>query len=255
MDTKALRQRILDLAIRGRLVPQDPADEPASKLLCRIREEKEKLVKEGKIKESGKKGQSDKEPEPDDISFELPAGWLWTTLGELCSFLSRGRSPRYKDEDKTYPVFAQKCNLRDGGISLDQARFLDPLTVKDWDEVYKLKTNDILINSTGTGTVCRTRIFNENCLGKYPFVVPDSHVSVVRTFNSIEPNFVLVYLSSFQIQKYLEHNLAGSTNQKELYIDVLKKLPFPLPPLAEQHRIVKKIEELFGALTQLTANK
>ena len=176
-----------------------------------------------------------------DMPFEVPKGWVWITLEEICTFLSRGKSPRYSEERK-FPVFAQKCNLKEGGISLKQARFLDPSTIDKWDESYKLKTGDILINSTGTGTVGRTRLFDESFLGAYPFVVPDSHVSVVRTSTKIVSEYVYAYVSSLSTQLYLEENLAGSTNQKELYIGVIERLPLPLPPLAEQQRIVSEIE-------------
>ena len=175
------------------------------------------------------------------MPFEVPKGWVWTTLEEICTFLSRGKSPKYSEERK-FPVFAQKCNLKEGGISLKQARFLDPSTIDKWDESYKLKTGDILINSTGTGTVGRTRLFDESFLGAYPFVVPDSHVSVVRTSTKIVSEYVYAYVSSLSTQLYLEENLAGSTNQKELYIGVIERLPLPLPPLAEQQRIVSEIE-------------
>lgn len=184
---------------------------------------------------------SDK-PHYENVPFEVPSSWVWTTLGEICIFLSRGKSPKYKDDDRTYPVFAQKCNLKEGGISLEQARFIDPNTIDKWAEEYKLKTGDILINSTGTGTVGRTRLFNESCLGDYPFVVPDSHVSVVRTHDEILSEFIYAYISSNFVQQYLEENLAGSTNQKELYIGILDNLNIPLPPYKEQKRIADEIE-------------
>ena len=243
MNTKALRQKILDLAIHGKLVPQDPNDEPASVLLERIRDEKERLIKEGKIKRPKKIKTTSDKPHYENVPFEVPSSWVWTTLGELCIFLSRGKSPKYKDDDRTYPVFAQKCNLKEGGISLEHARFIDPNTIDKWAEEYKLKTEDILINSTGTGTVGRTRLFNESCLGDYPFVVPDSHVSVVRTHDEIVSEFIYAYISSNFVQQYLEENLAGSTNQKELYIGVLDSLNIPLPPCKEQKRIADEIEK------------
>ena len=242
MNTKALRQKILDLAIHGKLVPQDPNDEPASVLLERIRAEKERLIKEGKIKRPKKTKTTSDKPHYENVPFEVPSSWVWTTLGEICIFLSRGKSPKYKDNDRTYPVFAQKCNLKEGGISLEQARFIDPNTIDKWAEEYKLKTGDILINSTGTGTVGRTRLFNESCLGDYPFVVPDSHVSVVRTHDEILSEFIYAYISSNFVQQYLEENLAGSTNQKELYISVLDNINIPLPPYKEQKRIADEIE-------------
>ena len=152
---KQTKSKILNLAIHGKLVPQDPNDELASELLKRINPKAEITC--------------------DNAQYEkIPENWCACKLVDICSFLSRGKSPKYSEYDKTYPVFAQKCNLKDGGISLEQARFLDPSTINKWNEVYKLQTGDILVNSTGTGTVGRTRLFNANCLGNYPFVVPDS---------------------------------------------------------------------------------
>ena len=174
---------------------------------------------------------------------------MWVRLQELCNFLSRGKSPKYS-EVKKYPVFAQKCNLKQGGISLEQARFLDPETISKWDETYKLIDGDVLVNSTGTGTVGRTRLFNSYCLGKYPFVVPDSHVSVIRTFKEINSQFIYYCLISHLYQQYFEDNLAGSTNQKELYIGTLAATIIPLPPLSEQRRIVAKIEELMPLIDE-----
>ncbi|WP_195392648.1 restriction endonuclease subunit S [Bacteroides thetaiotaomicron] len=229
---KQTKSKILDLAIHGKLVPQDPNDEPAIKLLKRIN--------------------PDFTPcDNGHYPFDVPNEWKWCKMNDLCSFLSRGKSPKYSEDDKTYPVFAQKCNLKEGGISLEQAKFLDPSTINKWDSKYKLQTGDVLVNSTGTGTVGRTRLFDESCLGKYPFVVPDSHVSVVRTYEEINSEYVFAYMSSQLIQQYIEDNLAGSTNQKELYIGVLENLYFPLPPIKEQQRIVQKIEKLFSVLDNI----
>ncbi|MBR5825072.1 MAG: restriction endonuclease subunit S, partial [Paludibacteraceae bacterium] len=176
----------------------------------------------------------------ENVPFEIPGSWCWCTLSDLCIFLSRGKSPKYSEE-RLFPVFAQKCNLKDGGISLGQARFLDPSTIGKWGEDYKLKSGDVLVNSTGTGTVGRTRLFDECCLGEYPFVVPDSHISVVRTVAEIDSFYIWAILSSNWGQQYLEDNLAGSTNQKELYIGVLEDMLIPLPPKNEQKKIAKEI--------------
>jgi len=222
------KSKILDLAIHGKLVPQDPNDEPAIDLLKRI---------------NPKFTPCDNAHCP----YDIPGNWYWSRLIDLCSFLSRGKSPTYSEERK-YPVFAQKCNLYGGGISLDQARFLDPNTLSKWPEEYKLRDGDVLVNSTGTGTVGRTRLFHSECLGNYPFVVPDSHVSVVRTVESIDSDYIYSIVSSKYGQEYLEDNLAGSTNQKELYIGVLENMLIPLPPYDEQRRIANKIEELFAIL-------
>jgi len=243
-----LKKSILQEAIEGRLVPQDPNDEPASVLLDKIRKEKARLVKEGNLK---KKDLEEIPISDDEIPFKIPESWEWCRLNDVCIFLSRGKSPSYSDIPNEYPVFAQKCNLKDGGISLEQAKFLNPETVSKWQEEYHLRTGDILINSTGTGTVCRTRLFHESCLGNYPFTVPDSHVSVVRTSDSICSAYIFNLFNSKFYQDYWEDRLAGSTNQKELYIGVLQNTIIPVPPLAEQKRIVEKIEQLMHEIDKL----
>ena len=229
--TKA-KQEVLRMAICGELVSQDPTDEPAIELLKRINSNIEIPC------------------DNPHYPFDIPQSWCWIKLGALCSFLSRGKSPKYSEERK-YPVFAQKCNLYNGDISLEQARFLDPSTLSKWDDIYKLREGDVLMNSTGTGTVGRTRVFHSDCLGTYPFAVPDSHVSVIRTFDSIESKYIHAYLSSKGTQRYLEDNLAGSTNQKELYIGVLDNLLIPLPPQNEQKRIVEEIDRYFNTLDKI----
>ena len=241
MNAQQLKNSILQEAIEGRLVPQDPNDEPASVLLDKIRAEKKQLVKEGKLK---KKDLEETPISENEIPFKIPESWAWCRLIDICIFLSRGKSPSYSVIPNEYPVFAQKCNLKDGGISLEQARFLNPETVSKWQKEYRLRTDDVLVNSTGTGTVCRTRLFHESYLGNYPFTVPDSHVSVVRTSESISSAFIFNLFNSKFYQDYWNDRLAGSTNQKELYIGVLQNTIIPLPPLAEQKRIVAKIEEL-----------
>jgi len=241
MNAQQLKNSILQEAIEGRLVPQDPNDEPASVLLDKIRKEKEMLMKEGKLK---KKDLIETPISEDEIPFKIPESWLWCRLNDICIFLSRGKSPSYSDIPNEYPVFAQKCNLKNGGISLEQARFLNPETVSKWSNEYHLHTDDVLINSTGTGTVCRTRLFHESYLGHYQFTVPDSHVSVARTSSRICSAYIFNLFNSKFYQEYWEDRLAGSTNQKELYIGVLQNTIIPLPPLSEQKRIVAKLEEL-----------
>lgn len=245
-----LKKSILQEAIEGRLVPQDPNDEPASVLLDKIRAEKKRLVKEGKLK---KKDLEETPINENEIPFKIPEGWEWCRLNDICIFLSRGKSPSYSYTPNEYPVFAQKCNLKDGGISLEQARFLKPDTVSKWPEEYHLRTDDVLVNSTGTGTACRTRLFHERHLGRYPFTVPDSHVSVVRTSDSVCSAYIFNLFNSKFYQDYWEDRLAGTTNQKELYIGVLQNTIIPLPPLSEQHRIVAKIEQLMKEIDKLKA--
>ena len=257
-----LKKSVLQYAIEGKLVPQDEAEGTAEELLLQIQAEKQKLYEENKLKKKDLehsiifKGEDNKYYEKigknitcidEEIPFEIPKNWRWCRLGVLTIFLSRGKSPKYS-EIKKYPVFAQKCNLKSGKLSLDAAKFLDERTLSKWRDEYKLRNNDILVNSTGTGTVGRVGIFSEQILGNYPFIVPDSHISVVRTFSNIDSYYIYYLMCSSIIQQYIEDNLAGSTNQKELYVGVLEKLLLPLPPLSEQQRIVNTIQNIFRCI-------
>ena len=232
--TKA-KSKILDLAMQGKLVPQDPGDEPAADLLRRINPKARIITDNPQCR-------------------NLQSGWTLCQLRNLCSFLSRGKSPKYSETPNQYPVFAQKCNLKDGDISLSQARFLDEITISKWPDKYRLKEGDVLVNSTGTGTVGRTRLFKEKYLGHYPFAVPDSHVSVVRTFDDIDSTYIFYCLYCQAGQQHFAENLAGSTNQKELYIDVIGDMIIKLPPTNEQKRIVAKIKELYTVFDEIESS-
>ena len=232
---KIAKSKILDLAMQGKLEPQDPADESAADMLRRVNPNAKIITDNPQCR-------------------NLPLGWTLCHLRDLCTFLSRGKSPKYSETQNQYPVFAQKCNLKDGGISLSQARFLDETTISKWPDKYRLRDGDVLVNSTGTGTVGRTRIFKSEYLGNYPFVVPDSHVSVIRSFDEIDSTYIFYSLYCQDGQQYFDENLAGSTNQKELYIDVIGDRNIMLPPINEQKRIVAKIEELYSVLDKIEAS-
>ena len=153
MNTKALRQKILDLAIHGKLVPQDPNDEPASVLLERIRAEKERLIKEGKIKKPKKsKVACDKPHYP----FELPKGWEWTTVGEISWDLVYGTSKKSSSNGEI-PVLRMGNINRCGKIDWNNLVY-----TSDKDDItkYSLQTNDLLFNRTNSNEwVGKTAIY------------------------------------------------------------------------------------------------
>ena len=145
-----LKKSILQEAVQGKLVPQDPNDEPVSVLLERIRAEKQTLIKAGKIKK-------DKHESAivtlDKIPYIVPEDWVWCRLSDLAlKEIKRGRSPVYAEKGVTL-VFAQKCNVKNGSINLNLAKFLDDVTASKYPEEEYILSNDIIINSTGTGTV------------------------------------------------------------------------------------------------------
>ena len=241
-----LKKSILQEAIEGRLVKQDPNDEPASVLLDRIREEKKQLVKEGKLK---KKDLEEKPISEDEIPFEIPESWEWVRLENITTYISRGKSPIYS-EIKKYPVVAQKCNQW-SGFSLEKAKFADPKTVEKYTEERLLRDGDLLWNSTGLGTLGRMAIYDSK-LNQFGWAVADSHVTVIRTLpNFSHYRYLYYYFASNEVQSVIEDKSDGSTKQKELSQETVRKYLLPLPPLAEQKRIVAKIEQLLKEIDKL----
>ena len=239
MTGNQLKITILQEAIEGRLVPQDPNDEPASVLLERIREEKRRLVAEGKLKANDI---VEKPIEEQDYPYAIPESWEWVRLEDITIYISRGKSPVYS-ETKKYPVVAQKCNQW-SGFSLEKAKFADPKTVDKYAEERLLQNGDLLWNSTGIGTLGRMAIYDSS-VNEYGWAVADSHVTVIRTRTDFcFFKFLYYYFASPEVQRVIEDKSDGSTKQKELAQETVRKYEVPLPPLAEQKRIVAKIEEL-----------
>ena len=258
-----LRKSILQEAIQGRLIPQDPNDEPASVLLERIREEKQRLMTEGKLKKKDItnsvifKGEDNKYFEKvendvlyleEEIPFEIPETWTWVRLNDICEYIQRGKSPKYS-EVKKYPVVAQKCNQW-SGFSLEKALFIDPNTLPSYGQERFLQHGDLLWNSTGLGTLGRMAIYNES-VNPYGVAVADSHVTVIRPIKSfINFEYLYLYFSSNEVQSVIEDKADGSTKQKELATKTIKSYLVPLPPLSEQYRIVAKYHSVASIMSR-----
>ena len=259
----AAKAKILDLAIRGQLVPQDPADEPASVLLERIRAEKEELIKQGKIKRDKKesvifRGEDNSYYEKigddvrcidEEIPFDIPDTWEWVRLENCCSKeIRRGKSPKYTERSGTL-VFAQKCNTKYNGIDVGLALNLDESTLSRYPADEYMQDGDVVVNSTGTGTLGRVGFYRmaDNCLG-LP-IVPDSHVTVVRGFSSIQAFYLYAFMKASQSE--LEKKGEGSTNQKELKALTLKEMLVPMPPVSEQKRIEAAIAKAFSLIAMI----
>lgn len=242
MNTELIKKKILDLAIRGKLVEQRPEEGTAEELYAQIQEEKKKLIAEGKIK----KEKPLPEITEEEIPFDIPESWKWIRLGDCVSkTIKRGKSPKYTEKSGTL-VFAQKCNSKYEGIRLDLALYLDESVLSKYDSTEYMVDKDIVINSTGGGTMGRVGIYkNSDNPNKLP-VVPDSHVTVIRSNNLIDSIYLFYFIKNNQTS--LESLGDGSTNQTELKPDTLKELIVPLPPLSEQKRIVDKVEEIFSKI-------
>lgn len=246
IDTNSFRSKIISFAIRGKLTHQDKYVRSVESAVSEIKILRTKLIKEKKAKIS-------KVSEiQNEIPFDIPNSWKWIALGDMCIMLSRGKSPKYSEVEK-YPVFAQKCN-QPNGLALDKARFLDKSTLNKWPEYFHLQNGDVVINSTGIGTVGRIGFYSDKSLNqKYPFMLPDSHVTVVRVGKGIIPKYIYYALRSKELQTLIEDQLKGSTNQKELYIDSVYSLPIPMPPTEEQKDIVNLIDSIASQLDSIDA--
>lgn len=238
MTPQELKNSILQLAIQGKLVEQRPEEGTAEELFAQIQQEKQRLIAEKKIK----KEKPLPEITDDEKPFDIPENWKWCRLDDIVvKTIKRGKSPTYTAKSNTL-VFAQKCNTKAGYIDLSLAQCLDETKLSKYPEEEFMVNNDIVLNSTGNGTLGRVGIYrNSDNPNRYP-VVPDSHVTIIRANTLVSVEYVFYSLKYYQ--PYMEKMGSGSTNQTELSAGTVKALLFPLPPLAEQKRIVAKIEEL-----------
>jgi type I restriction enzyme S subunit len=184
-----------------------------------------------------------------EIPFGIPDTWEWVRLENCCSKeIRRGKSPKYAERSGTL-VFAQKCNTKYNGIDVRQALFLDEATLNKYSADEYMQDGDVVVNSTGTGTLGRVGFYRmaDNCLG-LP-IVPDSHVTVVRGFSSIQAFYLYAFMKASQSK--LEKKGEGSTNQKELKSLTLKEMLVPVPPRTEQERIAAAITAAFSNISTI----
>ena len=258
MNGKQLKNSILQWAIQGKLVPQDHNDEPASVLLEKIRQEKERLIKEKKIKRDKNasiiyRGEDNSYYEKilatgevkcidEEIPFEIPKSWSWARLMDVSIYIQRGKSPKYSPIKK-YPVVAQKCNQW-AGFSIDKAQFIEPDSLSKYAVERILQDEDLMWNSTGLGTLGRMAVYYAR-LNPYELAVADSHVTVIRLFKPfMSPLFFYFYFASPTVQSVIEDKSDGSTKQKELSTTTVCNYLVPIPPRSEQTRIISKVTSL-----------
>ena len=245
MDTKKLRQKILDLAIHGKLVPQDPNDEPASVLLERIRAEKERLIKEGKIKRSRKTTKtSDAACDKQEVPFELPSGWVWTIINEVGNIVTGGTPQKDIKEYYGGSIPFYKPNDLEQGINTLTAA--DHLSILGFEQSRKLPINSVLVTCIGA-TIGKTgRILKEGTCNQ--------QINAVIHNQSINPLYLYYILVSEYFQHLIRSN-ASATTLPILNKNNFSKLRIPLPPLAEQQRIVEEIGRWFKLIDIIEQGK
>ena len=231
MDTKQLKQKILDLAIRGKLVPQDPKDEPASVLLERIRKEKEQLIASGKLKKT--KFKTTDTPHYENVPFEIPDSWEWTTIGELLINRDSERIPissavREKQTNKIYPYYGA-------------AGIIDKV------DEYLFSERLLLIGEDGANLLSKSKDNAFFAEGQYWV---NNHAHVLDCSNKLILDFVAFVINASTLDEYI----TGSA-QPKLSQDNLNRIYIPLPPLEEQRRIIEAKQKWFNLIDELNTNK
>lgn len=236
---KKLRELILELAVRGKLVPQDPNDEPASELLKRIAAEKEALVKAGKLKKQKPLPQMTDE----EKFFEIPEGWAWEFLKNLTSKLTDGSHNPPKDNGSGYPMLSGQ-NIGAGTIDYaNPSRYVDEQGFLIENSRTSVQEGDVLL--TIVGSIGRSAVVRENA----PKFVLQRSVAVLTPIHVVS-DYLPILFSSISVQNFFESEGKG-TAQKGIYLGQLAKLPIPVPPVKEQTRIVAKVNELMALCDQL----
>ena len=235
MNAQQLKNAILQEAIEGRLVPQDPNDEPASALLARIRKEKEQLVKAGKLK---KKDLEVKPISEDEIPFEIPESWEWVRLGRITDVKGGKRIPvGYKWQDTpTSHIYIRVSDMKDGTISSSDLKYIND-EIYNQIKQYTINKEDLYLTIVGS------------TIGKAGFV-PSVFDGMNLTENAVKLSSISIYkeyLYYLIISPFAQSQFVDKTKQvgqPKLAINRILSSLLPIPPIAEQHRIVAKIEEL-----------
>ena len=242
MNTKKLRQKILDLAIHGKLVPQDPNDEPASVLLERIRVEKERLISEGKIKRSRKSAKTTDTPHYENVPFEVPENWEWTTLGEIGTWQSGATPSRLRKDYYGGNIPWLKTGDLNDGLITDIPEFI---TQKALDET-SVKLNpigSILIAMYGA-TIGK--------IGILTFPATTNQACCACSDYKIEQMYLFYFLLA---NKKVFIAMGGGGAQPNISKEKIAVTFMPLPPLTEQQRIVVEIERWFKLIDAIDQSK
>ena len=245
MDTKKLRQKILDLAIRGKLVPQDPNDEPASVLLERIKAEKERLIKEGKIKRSKKTAKTSDTPHYENVPFEVPKCWESVPVSELFCL-----NPKSEITDDTNVGFIPMACVDDGCSGNHQ--FEDRICKEVKKGYCHFRNGDIGIAKISPCFENLKSTIFQNLPNNYG--AGTTELVILRPLN-IHAKF---YLYLFKSQWYISEGtkyFKGVVGQQRVHKGIFTDLQVPLPPLAEQYRIVAEIERWFALIDEIEQGK
>ena len=223
-----MKKSVLQSAMQGKLTKQLETDSSVDELL-----------KKNDISVS----------EDSDV-IDIPESWKYVKLGNLVSLpIKRGKAPKYVTKSSVL-VFAQKCNQKYGPVSMEKALYLNEDLLKRYNEEDFVKANDIVINSTGGGTMGRVGFVEPTVVDIPEKIVPDTHVTLVRAnTNIILERYLYTFCKS--MQPTMESLGVGSTNQTELRPEIIFNLNVPLPPIEEQQRIVEKLNTILPIIDSM----
>ena len=262
MDTKALRQKVLDLAIRGKLVPQDPNDEPASVLLERIRQQKQQMVKEGKLKAKDIKNDSiifvdednlhyEKFADgsvkciEDEIPFDLPDGWAWARLGAVAEAIGDGDHQPPPQTSFGVP-FLVISNVSGGQLSFENTRFVSKEYFSQLPETRKPRNGDLLFTVTGSyGIPVLVDSDDRFCFQR--------HIAIVRPC-IISNRYLYVVLGSSYVKSICDAKATG-TAQKTVGLATLRELLIPVAPYREQMQIYAQTQDALSIVDSVSSDK
>ena len=231
------KSRVLDLAVRGKLTEQRPEEGSAEELLERIREEKQRLIAEGKLK----KAKPLPEITEEEIPFDIPAGWKWVRLPELCTKpITDGTHNSPPQQPKGDFLYITAKNIKEKGIDLSNVSYV---TQEIHDLIYSRcnpEKNDVLLTKDGTIGVATVNNLD------YPFSLLSS-VALIKPVSQLLPWYLTYVLRSSYLQTLMHTDSKGSALRR-IILEQINSFIIPLPPLAEQKRIVEKIEQIFTAL-------
>ena len=251
MDTKKLRQKILDLAIHGKLVPQDPNDEPASVLLEHIKAEKERLIKEGKIKGSKKSAKASDTPHYGNMPFEVPDNWVWCKLKDCCHIVGRIGFRGYTKDDlvpeKQGAITLSPSNIVENIMNYDKCTYISWAKFEESPEI-KVIDGDILLVKTGSS-------FGKCALvSNLPQKATINPQFVVLKYIQIEKQYLTWVLQSGYARICYENFVLG-TAIPTFTQAVLGDMLIPLPSINEQQRIIAEIKHWFALIDQIEQDK
>ena len=245
MDTKKLRQKILDLAIHGKLVPQDPNDEPASVLLERIKAEKERLIKEGKTKRCKKSAKTSDTPHDQQVKLEVPNSWYMVSVSDL--FLL---NPKSELDDNMKVGFIPMALVEDG---FSGNHFYEERTWKDVKRGYcHFQNGDIGIAKISPCFENRKSTIFKNLPNTYG--AGTTELVILRPIKVYTKFYLYLFKSDWYVKEGTKY-FKGVVGQQRVHKEIFTDLYIPLPPFAEQQRIVEEIEYWFALIDQIEQDK